>query len=1616
MKKDALRGAEKYTKEHQRKKRWYRVVTCLACVVVFCTVYALILPAITLEKGACEIPEHTHSEACYTQVTSTRTEPVCTIESLNLHQHDDTCYDSEGNLTCGYADFVVHRHDSSCYDEDGNLWCPLPEIETHEHTDSCYSVPETGEPELICDKTEVILHEHTSDCFDDAGNLICGKIQVLEHQHTDACFETVEEPVDADTLTCTLPEDENHTHGPLCYGNWELTCGMEEHTHSEECQGTEEALEQGNLNMLPLNIGSAADPLTKYAIVGTETITTEFLSHNGAKYEVTVTYGPEAKIPEGSTLSVTDIEEGTDEYEYARNSVLADKKEKGEALNIDTFSLAALDISIIDPNGQEIEPEATVQVDIKIKALPGVEDLDVVKGSLEIQHHVEVANGVVVEKVFDGSEEGSFQMDTNEEVAEKGTAVDPNSVSDEDFQIEVNPVDESEVNVDEIGGIDASFETPVFSTFTITWGGESSTNTTTTLRVKWRSSSQYRSRSATVHYVDTNGNPISRPSGINGTTTVSTWSNSTTVTIANSLLGNGISGYTYQGAHYDSYTGDVITSVVGSRSSGTNYLTYYNGDNQVAQVSNNNSDIYLVYSGSDTSQPHTTVHYGYMNGSTFVEFDVQPSPTTVTTSNHAYLIYDFDGYQYADETYYRTTEAVNGANMKTDATEIQARLQWNNSNSVWRYYTTNGTSGSSQNVADGSHIYVVYEQKPSASTGGAPTAPTDAPDAAAPTILKESTPNTDGTSTLGLSITGHANDVDPDKLADVIVVLDVSGSMYNNSDMGNNTRRITAARNAVNSLAKTLLDQNTTEKPELFRMALVTFSTSGTTTQGFTTDLGTYQSAVNNVSTGGGTNWEEALEIADQMAVSSDRATFVIFVTDGDPTFRVSRMDATDAQLDMYGKNGDDDYYVSDNVFGEGTDDSQNRNYAAALEVAQSIKSHNKSFYTIGISSDVTNLNNFADAAGADGKYTATTSSALTDAFTEIAESIKAKVGWGDIKMTDGITQLTSTMEKNNLVEVDGSSFTYWKKSKDATEFEEWDPASENAQEATYNSSTGAVEWDMGHNFMPEDGATYKVEFLVWPSQQAYDIIAKLNNGTITYDSLTDAQKAQIIKNGNTYTLVTNCNNPDTTYKKATKSGSSVSTTGETKQLLFNTVENLGLNVDKLTIKKEWVNDLDPDDRWKTEVVMDVKGDGELFKTVTLNSSNNWTDSDSFISCGLIKTNSDGTYQVLEKGHDFVIEEPEEYAYYWNFDTNIYRPMIIGTTLTMLVKDDAGTYEIDGNKYRALNQDEAATTLTATNIRRSNLNLTKVLKDQEGNDITSDSTDLFEFKITVNNINADKGSADDPDSDYYVRFSAYDPVAGATVHDLETDATPETGNTGYYYAASGSEISVKLQPGWKLRFTNLPTNSTYTIREVLQDGFEFHSAALASGQTTFNITDGTTGTGKIDNPNTQYTVTYTNISKVVDIVVKKTDDEGTASLDGATFVLQKKNSTGVYVQVGEEFTVPAGGFELKSLIPGDYKLVENTPPDGYVVIVKETYFKVNKAGSTHIIELADGTTNALVYGTNDNTVSIKNTPGVALPMTGGSGTLPYTLGGIAMVLASALMYGFRMRRRERRLN
>lgn len=247
MKQDEQQTA-KYARKHQRKKRWYQVVTCLAAVVVFCTTYALILPAITLERTTCEIPEHTHTGACYTQTTVTKKVLDCDLNTLGVHQHTSQCYDGDGALVCGYADFVVHQHDSACYDEDGNLCCTLPEMEPHEHTDSCYAQQgaaaqqahahtedcytlERGE--LICGQQESEGHTHTADCYREEETLICGQEENPGHQHEESCYDQ------DGVLICEQEENPGHQHTGECYEkNSVLICGREEtagHQHTDEC-------------------------------------------------------------------------------------------------------------------------------------------------------------------------------------------------------------------------------------------------------------------------------------------------------------------------------------------------------------------------------------------------------------------------------------------------------------------------------------------------------------------------------------------------------------------------------------------------------------------------------------------------------------------------------------------------------------------------------------------------------------------------------------------------------------------------------------------------------------------------------------------------------------------------------------------------------------------------------------------------------------------------------------------------------------------------------------------------------------------------------------------------------------------------------------------------------------------------------------------------------------------------------------------------------------------------------------------------------------------------------------------------------------------------------------
>lgn len=87
--------------------RWVKIVSAMASVVVFVTVYALILPAITLSNQA----------------------PKCNAEE---HTHVAECYDAEGNVVCGTEE---HVHNLACYSdlnaaiENEEYWvAELPEL------------------------------------------------------------------------------------------------------------------------------------------------------------------------------------------------------------------------------------------------------------------------------------------------------------------------------------------------------------------------------------------------------------------------------------------------------------------------------------------------------------------------------------------------------------------------------------------------------------------------------------------------------------------------------------------------------------------------------------------------------------------------------------------------------------------------------------------------------------------------------------------------------------------------------------------------------------------------------------------------------------------------------------------------------------------------------------------------------------------------------------------------------------------------------------------------------------------------------------------------------------------------------------------------------------------------------------------------------------------------------------------------------------------------------------------------------------------------------------------------------------------------------------------------
>ena len=124
--------------------------------------------------------------------------------------------------------------------------------------------------------------------------------------------------------------------------------------------------------------------------------------------------------------------------------------------------------------------------------------------------------------------------------------------------------------------------------------------------------------------------------------------------------------------------------------------------------------------------------------------------------------------------------------------------------------------------------------------------------------------------------------------------IEYTGTRYNQVAQN----RLSVAKTATNSLAEKLLNYNvTTGVSDMVEMAFIDFAstvkadtTHTTSSQNApTTSIDTFKSWVNATSASGGTNWEGALSAADAVDFGDNDPVYIIFVSDGNPTFRVSK-------------------------------------------------------------------------------------------------------------------------------------------------------------------------------------------------------------------------------------------------------------------------------------------------------------------------------------------------------------------------------------------------------------------------------------------------------------------------------------------------------------------------------------------------------------------------------------------------------------------------------------------------------------------------------------------------------------------------------------------------------
>ena len=168
-----------------------------------------------------------------------------------------------------------------------------------------------------------------------------------------------------------------------------------------------------------------------------------------------------------------------------------------------------------------------------------------------------------------------------------------------------------------------------------------------------------------------------------------------------------------------------------------------------------------------------------------------------------------------------------------------------------------------------------------------------------------------------------------------------------------------------------------------------------------------------------------------------------------------------------------------------------------------------------------------------------------------------------------------------------------------------------------------------------------------------------------------------------------------------------------------------------------------------------------------------------------------------------------------------------------------------------------------------------------------------------------------------------------------------------------------------------------------------------------------------------------------DITLKKVDKDDVNSsnpnyLKGAAFTLSKYKTEAFQVKDTEwgnsgsktlsdtknpDGTYTLNGiFSFEGLTEGFYKIEEPTFPAGYVKLSSDPTFKIEVNSSNEMeITLINNPDNLLRLEDNNLSIVVGNTPGAALPSTGGPGTRLFTILGSILILGAGVLLWRRRR-------